>query len=42
MADRGKVRVEENAKRVRALLGGDVVADSSNTLLVWEVPYYPS
>ena len=26
MADRGRVRVEKNAKRVRVLLGGDVVA----------------
>jgi uncharacterized protein (DUF427 family) len=42
MADRGRVRVEKNAKRVRVLLGGDVVADSSNPLLVWEVPYYPT
>jgi uncharacterized protein (DUF427 family) len=27
---------------VRASLGGEVVADSARTLLVWEVPYYPT
>jgi uncharacterized protein (DUF427 family) len=39
---RGRVRVEEGAKRVRALLGGDVVADTTRPLLVWEAPYYPT
>jgi uncharacterized protein (DUF427 family) len=42
MADVGRVRVEPCAKRVRAVLGEEVVADSSSTLLVWEVPYYPT
>jgi uncharacterized protein (DUF427 family) len=42
MADVGRVRVEPNAKRVRAVLGDEVVADSSSTLLVWEGPYYPT
>jgi uncharacterized protein (DUF427 family) len=44
MADdqRGRVRVETTAKRVRALLGGVVVADSTEPLLVWERPYYPT
>ncbi len=42
MADMGRVRVEPCTKRVRAVLGDEVVADSSSTLLVWEVPYYPT
>ena len=36
------VRVERGAKRVRALLAGRVVADTTRPLLVWEVPYYPA
>jgi uncharacterized protein (DUF427 family) len=39
---RGAVRVETGAKRVRAYLGGDLVADTIRPLLVWEVPYYPT
>lgn len=39
---RGQVRVERGAKRVRAYLGGAVVVDSIAPLLVWEVPYYPT
>lgn len=27
---------------MRALLGGDVVADTTRPLLVWEAPYYPT
>ena len=42
MADRGRVRVEQASKRVRVILGGEVVADSTAPLLVWEVPYYPT
>jgi uncharacterized protein (DUF427 family) len=42
MADMGQVRVESCAKRVRAALGEEVVADSTSALLVWEVPYYPT
>jgi uncharacterized protein (DUF427 family) len=38
----GRVRVERGAKRVRAFLGGEVVADTGRPLLVWEVPYYPT
>jgi uncharacterized protein (DUF427 family) len=37
----GEVRVEHSQKRVRALLGGEVVADTIRPLLVWEIPYYP-
>jgi uncharacterized protein (DUF427 family) len=39
---RGRVRIEHGAKRVRAFLGGEVVADTSRPVLVWEVPYYPA
>jgi uncharacterized protein (DUF427 family) len=39
---RGRVRIETAAKRVRAYLGGEVVADTIRPLLVWEVPYYPA
>ena len=38
----GRVRVEKSDKRVRAMLGGEVVVDSLNPLLVWEMPYYPT
>ncbi|MGQ0615514.1 MAG: DUF427 domain-containing protein [Acidimicrobiia bacterium] len=39
---RGRARVEHGPKRVRAVLGGEVVADTYRPLLVWEVPYYPA
>ena len=39
---RGRVRVEQGAKRVRAFLGGELVADTTRPLLVWEKPYYPA
>jgi uncharacterized protein (DUF427 family) len=39
---RGGVRVERGAKRVRAYLGGELVADTTRPLLVWEKPYYPT
>lgn len=42
MSGRGGVRVETCAKRVRAFLGGQLVADSYQPWLVWEVPYYPA
>lgn len=42
MADMGRIRTEPCAKRIRALLGDETVADSSSALLVWEVPYYPT
>ncbi len=38
---RGRVKVESTAKRIRAMLDGDVVLDSTAVLLVWEVPNYP-
>jgi uncharacterized protein (DUF427 family) len=39
---RGRIRIETGAKRVRAYLGGEVVADTTRPRLVWEVPYYPA
>jgi uncharacterized protein (DUF427 family) len=39
---RGRVRVEVGHKRVRAYLGGELVADTTAPLLVWEKPYYPT
>src|SRR5712692_4165641 len=35
-------RVETGAKRVRAYLDGEIVADTRAPLLVWEVPHYPA
>ncbi len=42
MSDRGRVSIESSAKQVRVMLGGEVVANTNNPLLVWEVPYYPT
>lgn len=42
MTDRGRVRVEPGIKRVRVMLGGEIIADTTSPLLVWEVPYYPT
>jgi uncharacterized protein (DUF427 family) len=39
---RGRVRVYPAGKRVRAYLGGRLVADTTRPLLVWEVPHYPA
>jgi uncharacterized protein (DUF427 family) len=39
---RGSVRVERGAKRIRAYLGGELVADTTSPLLVWEKPYHPT
>jgi uncharacterized protein (DUF427 family) len=36
------IRVEQGAKRVRAYLGGALVADTTSPLLVWEIPHYPT
>jgi uncharacterized protein (DUF427 family) len=40
--ERGRVRVEQGQKRVRAFLNGELVADTIRPLLVWESPYYPA
>lgn len=42
MSDRGRVRIEPSGKQVRVMLGGEVVANTTSPLLVWEVPYYPT
>jgi uncharacterized protein (DUF427 family) len=39
---RGRVKVEEGHKRVRAYLAGELVADTTKPLLVWEIPYFPA
>ena len=39
---RGRVRVERGAKRIRAYLAGELVADTTRPLLVWEKPSYPT
>lgn len=36
------VHVETSGKRVRAVLAGQVVADSTRPLLVWERPHHPA
>jgi uncharacterized protein (DUF427 family) len=41
-ATRGRIRIESGSKRVRAYLGGELVADTTAPLLVWERPYYPA
>ncbi|MBP2335166.1 uncharacterized protein (DUF427 family) [Saccharothrix coeruleofusca] len=41
-AERGRVRVEAGAKRVRAYLAGEPVLDTVRPFLVWEKPYYPT
>ena len=39
---RGRVRVEDGQKRIRAQIGGVTVADSASIKMVWEIPYYPT
>ena len=36
------IKIEQGAKRVRAYLTGEVVADTKTPFLVWEWPYYPT
>lgn len=36
------MKIEQSAKRVRAYLGGRLVADTVRPSLVWEIPYYPT
>ncbi|HEV3364104.1 MAG TPA: DUF427 domain-containing protein [Acidimicrobiia bacterium] len=38
---RGRVRVEPAQKRVRIMLGGTIVADTTDAVYVWENPSYP-
>jgi uncharacterized protein (DUF427 family) len=39
---RGRVRIEDGPKRVRTYLGGELIADTKQPKLVWEIPYYPA
>ena len=39
---RGRVRVEPSAKRIRAYLASELVADTTRALLVWETPHHPT
>jgi|SRR5947209_6000230 len=39
---RTDIRIESGAKRIRVYLGGELIADTVNPVLVWEVPYYPT
>jgi len=39
---RGRVRVEDGHKRIRAQIGGVTVADSADIKMVWESPHYPT
>jgi hypothetical protein len=36
---RERVHIEDGPKRVRAYLGGELIADTKRLKLVWEVPY---
>jgi uncharacterized protein (DUF427 family) len=40
-ADADSIRFEPTQKRIRVLLDGELVADTTRALLVWEIPYYP-
>ena len=40
--ERGRVRVEQGEKRVRAFVDGIAVADTSHPVLVWESPAFPA
>jgi uncharacterized protein (DUF427 family) len=42
MTDRGRIRVEQGYKRVRAYLGSEAIVDSTRPMLVWEIPYFPT
>jgi uncharacterized protein (DUF427 family) len=41
MANQKRVRTEIGGRRVRTYLSGELVADTTAPLLVWEKPYYP-
>jgi uncharacterized protein (DUF427 family) len=38
---RGRVHTEPSHKRVRAVLGGELIVDTTDALYVWEGPHYP-
>lgn len=37
-----RIRIEPTHKRIRTMLGGTMVADTTGALMVWEIPYYPT
>jgi uncharacterized protein (DUF427 family) len=39
---RGRIKVLHGQKRVRAYADGQLVADTTEPVLVWETPYYPT
>jgi uncharacterized protein (DUF427 family) len=39
---RGRVKVEDSAKRIRGYLGGEQLFDTIRPKLVWEIPPYPA
>jgi uncharacterized protein (DUF427 family) len=39
---RARIRIETSAKRIRAYLGGEPIADSTRARMVWESPKYPT
>lgn len=39
---RGRVHIEPTQKRIRTQIRGVTIADSTNVLMVWEVPYFPT
>ena len=41
-APRGRIKIEQSRKRVRAYLGGLPIVDTIRPFLVWEIPYYPA
>ena len=38
---RSRVRTEPGHRKIRTYLGGELVAETTSPLLVWEKPYYP-
>jgi uncharacterized protein (DUF427 family) len=42
MTEHPRLRLEPTSKRLRVMLGGEMVADTTSALMVWEVPYYPN
>jgi len=41
MTERGRVRTEPSNKRVRVVLGGELIVDTDDALYVWEGPNFP-
>ncbi len=42
MTERTRVRTEPANRRLRAIVDGITVVDTTNPMYVWEVPYYPT